>query len=204
MPGVPAKPEAANFYPAGAAKDEVEAWMKSLGEADQAAARGFFTTIRRRPDGTFTSVPYSLEYQGELARAADLLRQAAALTAQPTLKAFLTRRAQAFLTNDYYDSDVAWMELDASIEPTLGPYEVYEDEWFNAKAAFEAYITLRDDAQKHGTHHGGHQIRGLQFCRSGLHRNCSPRHIALRCCLSNPAIWLALLRQKRGTLPASW
>src|SRR5207253_45075 len=147
VPGVPAKPEEANFYPAGAAKAEVEAWMKSLPEAEQASARGFFTTIRRRPDGSFTAVPYSLEYQGELARAAALLRQAAALTAQPTLKAFLTRRAQAFLTNDYYDSDVAWMELDASIEPTLGPYEVYEDEWFNAKAAFEAFIAVRDEAE---------------------------------------------------------
>ena len=51
------------------------------------------------------------------------------------------------MSNDYYDSDVAWMELDASIEPTIGPYEVYEDEWFNYKAAFEAFITLRDDAE---------------------------------------------------------
>ena len=44
----------------------------------------------------------------------------------------------AFLTDDYYESDVAWMELDSTLEPTIGPYEVYEDEWFNAKAAFEA------------------------------------------------------------------
>jgi hypothetical protein len=57
----------------------------------------------------------------------------------------LTTRAAAFRSNDYYESDVAWMELDASIEPTIGPYEVYEDEWFNYKAAFEAFITLRDD-----------------------------------------------------------
>jgi hypothetical protein len=63
------------------------------------------------------------------------------------LKAFLTRRADALLSNDYFDSDVAWMELDATIEPTIGPYEVYEDEWFNAKAAFEAFIALRDDAE---------------------------------------------------------
>ena len=92
-------------------------------------------------------MPYSLEYQGELAQAAALLREAAALTTQPTLKAFLEARAAAFLTNDYYDSDVAWMELDATIEPTIGPYEVYEDEWFNYKAAFESFITVRDDAE---------------------------------------------------------
>jgi hypothetical protein len=92
-------------------------------------------------------VPYSLEYQGELALAAQHLRAAAAATAQPTLKAFLESRAAAFLSNDYYDSDVKWMELDATIEPTIGPYEVYEDEWFNYKAAFEAFITVKDQAE---------------------------------------------------------
>ena len=146
IPGVPEKPAAANFYPAGATKADIEAWLKTLSPADRARATGFFTTIRRSDNG-FTIVPYSLEYQGELARAAELLREAANLTSQPTLKAFLTKRADAFLSNDYYDSDVAWMELDASIEPTIGPYEVYEDEWFNAKAAFEAFITIRDQAE---------------------------------------------------------
>ena len=147
IPGVGAKPPAANFYPAGATKEEVESWMKALPAAEAERARGFFTTIRRAPDGRLTAVPYSLEYQGELARAAALLREAAGLTAQPTLKAFLEKRAAAFVSNDYYASDLAWMELDASIEPTIGPYEVYEDEWFNAKAAFEAFVTLRDDAE---------------------------------------------------------
>src|SRR4029079_16938045 len=59
----------------------------------------------------------------------------------------LNARADAFLSNDYYASDVAWMELDAALEPTIGPDEVYEDEWFNAKAAFEAFITVRDEAE---------------------------------------------------------
>jgi hypothetical protein len=145
--GAPAKPEGANFYPAGATKAEIEAWLKTLPEAQRAAAAGFFTTIRRAPGKGFLVVPYSQEYQGELAYAAQLLREAASATDQPTLKAFLEKRAEAFLTNDYYASDVAWMELDASIEPTIGPYEVYEDEWFNAKAAFEAFIALRDDAE---------------------------------------------------------
>ena len=98
LPGVPAKPEAANFYPAGATKAEVEAWMKALPEAERAAATGFFTTIRRTPDGKLVAVPYSVEYQGELARAAELLREAAAATTQPTLRAFLEKRAAAFLS----------------------------------------------------------------------------------------------------------
>jgi len=147
VPGVPAKPEPANFYPAGAMKADVDAWVKGLPEAERKRATGFFTTIRRSPDGKFMAVPYSVEYQGELAQAAALLREAASLTSQPTLKNFLERRAAAFINNDYYDSDIAWMELDASIEPTIGPYEVYEDEWFNYKAAFEAFIALRDDAE---------------------------------------------------------
>jgi hypothetical protein len=145
--GAPPKPESGNFYPPGATKAELEAWMKKLPDAERARAAGFFTTIRRAPDGKFTIVPYSVEYQPELAQAAALLREAAALTKQPALKTFLEKRAAAFLSNDYYDSDLAWMALDGAIEPTIGPYEVYVDEWFNYKAAFEAFITLRDDTE---------------------------------------------------------
>jgi hypothetical protein len=145
--GVPKKLEQANFYPAAAGKSDVEAWMKSLPDGERDKAIGFFTTIRRGTDGKLMAVPYSQEYQGELAQAAALLREAASLTQQPTLKSFLEKRAEAFITNDYYASDVAWMELDASVEPTIGPYETYEDEWFGYKAAFEAFITLRDDVE---------------------------------------------------------
>ncbi len=147
IPGAPEKPAAANFYPAGATRADVEAWIARLAPVEHAAATGFFTTIRRNAGGAFTAVPYSLEYQGELAEMAQHLRAAAAATTQPTLKAFLESRAKALVSNDYYASDVAWMKLDASIEPTIGPYEVYEDEWFNFKAAFEAFITVRDDAE---------------------------------------------------------
>ena len=162
VPGVPAKPDGANFYPAGATKDEIQKWLDSLSGSAKSAATGFFTTIRRGPDGRLTAVPYSIEYQGELALAAGLLREAAQLTAQPTLKTFLTSRADAFISNDYYASDVAWMELDASIEPTIGPYEVYEDEWFNFKAAFEAFITLRDDAETKKLQVFGSELQGLE------------------------------------------
>ncbi|MET0279525.1 MAG: hypothetical protein ABW278_00170 [Steroidobacteraceae bacterium] len=144
LPGVEEKPAQSNFYPADATRAEVEAWMNTLSKAEKDAATGFFTTIRRNPAGQLVAVPYSQEYQGELMEMAQLLRAAAALTSQPTLKSFLEKRAAAFISNDYYASDIAWMELDASIEPTIGPYEVYQDEWFNFKAAFEAFITLTD------------------------------------------------------------
>jgi hypothetical protein len=146
VPGVPAKPAGANFYPEGASKADIERWIQSLPEAERARATGFFTVVRRAGN-TFTLVPYNLEYQGELARAASLLRDAAQIATEPTLKNFLTKRADAFLSNNYYDSDVAWMELKGAIEPTIGPYEVYEDELFNYKAAFESYVTIQDEAE---------------------------------------------------------
>jgi peptidase M49-like protein len=144
--GAPAKPASANYYPEGASKADVERWIQSLPEAERTRATGFFTVIRRSGSG-FAAVPYSMEYQVELARAATLLKEAASLATEPTLKTFLTKRADAFLSNDYYDSDVAWMELKGSVEPTIGPYEVYEDEWFNYKAGFESFVTVQDDAE---------------------------------------------------------
>ncbi len=162
IPGVAEKPASANFYPAGATKEEIQKWIDSLSGSARTAATGFFTTIRRGPDGRPMAVPYSVEYQGELAQAAALLNEAAQLTSQPTLKAYLTSRAAAFISNDYFASDVAWMELDASIDPTIGPYEVYEDEWFNFKAAFEAFITLRDDAETKKLQGFGAELQGLE------------------------------------------
>jgi hypothetical protein len=148
--GVSPKPAEANFYPAGSSKERVESWVRSLPASEQSDAMGFFSTIRLAAGqgaGIYQMVPYSVEYQGELVMAANLLREAAGLTSHSSLKAYLTKRAEAFLSNDYYESDLVWMELDASIEPTIGPYEVYEDEWFNAKAAFEAFIAVRDDKE---------------------------------------------------------
>ncbi|HEU0224765.1 MAG TPA: hypothetical protein VFR29_04980 [Steroidobacteraceae bacterium] len=162
IPGVPGRPEGANYYPAGATKAQVTAWIEGLKPAAKAEATGFFTTIRRDAAGKFVAVPYSLEYQGELAELAVQLRAAAAATRQPTLKAFLESRADALFSNDYYASDVAWMRLDASIEPTIGPYEVYADEWFNYKAAFEAFITVRDEAETAKLERFGGELQWLE------------------------------------------
>lgn len=146
--GVPKlKPPHANFYPADMTKEEFTSWAATLAPEEQKQATGFFTTIRRNPDRTLKIVPYSQEYRDLLAPAAALLREAAALTTNASLKRFLDLRADAFESNDYYASDVAWMDLDSPIEPTIGPYEVYMDELFNYKAAFEAYICLRDNGE---------------------------------------------------------
>ena len=162
LPNVPAKPPSGTFYPEGATKEEIDGWLESLPEGEKAAAGGFFTTVRRAPDGRLTATPFSVEYQPELARMASLLREAAALTSQPTLKAYLEKRADALLSNDYYASDVAWMELDASIEPTIGPYETYEDEWFGFKAAFESFVTVRDEAETAKLSRFSAQLQGLE------------------------------------------
>jgi hypothetical protein len=162
VPGAAEKPPAASFYPADATKEEVEAWIQSLPDVRRREATGFFTAIRRGADGKLVAVPYSVEYQNELAEMAGHLRKAAAATSQPTLKAFLEKRAAAFASNDYYDSDVAWMELDASIEPTIGPYEVYEDEWFNYKAAFESFIAIRDDVETEKLTRFGSELQDIE------------------------------------------
>jgi hypothetical protein len=146
--GVPKeKPPQANFYPEDITKDEFNSWAQSLSVEGRERATGFFYTIRRDANGKLKSVPYSEEYREYLMPAAELLREAAALTTNQTLRNFLTKRADAFASNNYYDSDVAWMDLDAPIEVTIGPYETYEDELFSYKAAFEAYVTLRDEAE---------------------------------------------------------
>jgi hypothetical protein len=148
LPDVPPrKPLGANFYPEDMSKDEFETWAAKLSRNQQELARGFFSLIRRTPDKQLTIVPYSRAYAADLERAAKLLEEAAALTPNASLKEFLTLRAKAFRTDDYYASDVAWMKLDAPIDVTIGPYETYQDELFGYKAAFEAYITVRDDKE---------------------------------------------------------
>ena len=148
LEGVPQKkPENANYYPDDMTRDEFNAWVATLPETEKQKATGFFWLIRRGADGKLTTVPYSEAYAEFLVPAAKLLNEAAALTTNKTLKDFLTQRAAAFASDDYYASDVAWMDLDAPIELTIGPYETYEDELFSYKAAFEAYVTLRDEGE---------------------------------------------------------
>ncbi|WGG51574.1 dipeptidyl-peptidase 3 family protein [Rugamonas sp. DEMB1] len=145
---IPAKkPEAGNFYPAGAGKEALEAWMNALPAADKEQAQWFFTTIRNDAEGKFKIVKYSDEYKAELEKLAALLREAAAATDNASLKKFLALRADAFLSNDYLASDFAWMDLDAPVDITIGPYETYNDELFGYKAAFEAYVNIRDQKE---------------------------------------------------------
>ena len=128
-------------------KEEFEAWVKTLSTGTKEQAEGFFTVIRRDANKKLKMVPYSRGIQSDLAKAAALLNEAAALTDNASLKNFLTTRATALSSNDYFESDIAWMDLDAPVDITIGPYETYNDELFGYKAAFEAYVNVRDEKE---------------------------------------------------------
>jgi hypothetical protein len=135
------RPAGAGYYPEDLTKQDFEAWI-AKNPGDKEAFTSTVTVIRRGQDGKLIAVPYSREYAEWLKPAAALLREAAALTANPSLKKFLDLRAAAFENDDYYASDLAWMDLDAPVEVTIGPYETYEDDLFGYKASFEAFVTV--------------------------------------------------------------
>ncbi|MEX2283477.1 MAG: peptidase [Gemmatimonadota bacterium] len=141
---VGAKPAGAAYYPPDMTKAEFETHLASH-PTDKAAFTGYFTVIRRDAQRRLVAIPYSEYYRTNLVRAARLLREAGDIAQNASLKDFLHKRAAAFSSNDYYASDVAWMDLkDSRVEPTIGPYEVYEDALFGYKAAFESFITVAD------------------------------------------------------------
>jgi hypothetical protein len=135
--------EGAGFYPADATREEIDGFLVAFPDhRDEIMSP--YTVVKRQNDG-FIGVPYSQEYREWLEPAAELLRQAAAITSNESLKRFLTLRAEAFLTDDYYESELAWMELaDTPIEVAIGPYEVYTDRLYGTKTAFESFVTLRN------------------------------------------------------------
>jgi hypothetical protein len=163
LAGVPErKPPGTAFYPEDMKKEEFEAWVKTLSPEARAQAEGFFTVIRRGPGSKLHALPYSEAYRSDLEVCASLLREAAASTENATLKHFLETRAAAFHSNDYYASDVAWMDLDAPLDVTIGPYETYNDELFGYKAAFEAYVNIRDEAETQKLNFFGNHMQEVE------------------------------------------
>ncbi|HEY9236729.1 MULTISPECIES: dipeptidyl-peptidase 3 family protein [Phenylobacterium] len=131
------------FYPAGLTRAELDAYIAAHPDQKAALMDGY-TVVKRQGDRLVT-VPYNVEYKAELDRAAALLDQAAIVTSNASLKKFLTLRAKAFRNNDYFESEMAWMDLEgAPIEVAIGPYETYTDELYGQKTAFEAFVTLKD------------------------------------------------------------
>lgn len=140
------RPKGGGFYPLDMTKEEFEAHLAAHPEQREALT-GYFTVITRE-GGTLKPVPYSEFYHKRLMLAATHLRQAAALVPNETLKKYLNSRADAFLSNDYLQSDIDWMDIrDSRLDPTIGPYETYGDELFGYKAAFEAFIAVQDPVE---------------------------------------------------------
>ncbi len=142
--GIARHPAGAGFYPEDMTKGEFEAWIAAH-PGDRPAFTSPVTVIRRQGAG-LVALGYSKEYGDLLASAAAELRAAAAATSNPSLRKFLSLRADAFLSDDYYASDLAWMDLDSPLEVVIGPYETYEDGLFGYKAAFEAFICVEQPA----------------------------------------------------------
>lgn len=136
--GVGKKPLGAQFYPTDMTKDEFEAFTAP----DKSS---LYTLIRRDENGKLQSIPYHVAYKEQIERAADLIKQAAALADDAGLKTYLESRAQALLTDEYFESDLAWMSMKTNkMDFVVGPTENYEDALFGNKAAHEAFILIKD------------------------------------------------------------
>ncbi len=134
------RPRGAGFYPEDLAAGELEAHLAA--HPEERAAFVSPTTVIRRQEGRLVAVPYSQVYADLLTEAAEKLRAAAAVTTSPSLARFLALRADALLSDDYFESDLAWMDLDSDLEVVFGPYETYEDSLNGYKAAFEVFLCV--------------------------------------------------------------
>lgn len=144
--GKKAKPLGANFYPEDMTKEEFTQWITAHPEAESSFVSEF--TVIRRENNNLVAVPYAEFYKAYLDHVVLVLRQAAELSDNFTFKTYLLTRASDFEKNDYYESDIAWMDLkDSKFDLVIGPYEVYEDELFNYKAAFEAFLCVTDSLE---------------------------------------------------------
>src|SRR3989338_2287735 len=143
VPGIGKKPKFGSFYPPDLTRVEWDAWLNTYPE-DHERFESPYTVIQRHNDG-LVAVAYSEKYTDQLSEAANCLRQAAALLPEGSLRTFLKLRADAFTSNDYFESDMAWVDTDGNpFEVTIGPFETYFDELLGLKASFEAFIALPD------------------------------------------------------------
>lgn len=140
LTGIPPKPAGANLYPADITKAEFEA-------ADFEDKKGLYSLVRRDKSGALYTIPYHEAFATELDAAAKLLRDAAKLTGDADFANYLRLRADAFLSGEYRASDLAWMNSKTSlVDIVIGPIETYEDQLFGYRAAFEAYVLIKDAA----------------------------------------------------------
>ena len=128
----------AEFYPHDMEKEE-------FATADFGDKQGLYSMVKRDEAGNLYSVPYSEAFKSELMKASDLLKKASELAEDESFKQYLQLRSEALLSNDYLASDMAWMDMKTNpVELVIGPIESYEDQLFGYRAAFEAYVLIKD------------------------------------------------------------
>ncbi len=138
LPGFGPKPPGSGFYPSDMTRQEFE-------QLEHPGKDGLYTLIRRNQQGDLEVIPYHEAFAPQVEEAADLLRKASGLAENPAFAKYLEMRADALLTDRYFDSDMAWMDVrDNDIDFVVGPIENYEDALFNYKAAHEAFILIKD------------------------------------------------------------
>ncbi len=136
----------ASFYPPDLTKKEFEDYVAAHPEAKEALESPY--TIVKRNGNELAAVPYNVEYRKDLEPAARALREAAEITSNPSLKAYLFQRAGDLLSNDYYKSDCLWIDLkDNLVETVIGPFEVYDDNLMGLKASYETFVYINDRAE---------------------------------------------------------
>ncbi|MEO9967883.1 MAG: Zn-dependent hydrolase [Reichenbachiella sp.] len=136
--GVGEKPLGAQYYPTDMTKEEFEAF-------DDPDKSSLYTLIKRNEDGELFSEPFYSAFAEEVQRAAELLNQASELADDEDFSIYLSLRADALLSDSYLASDLAWMDMKSNmIDFVVGPIENYEDKLYNAKAAHEAYVLIKD------------------------------------------------------------
>ena len=141
--GTAQKPPGAGFYPPDLTKQEFEDTI-AKNPAEKEQLESSFTVVKRQ-DGKLVAVPYPSEYKDDVEKIAQILREAAGLTTNPSLQNYLTRRAQDLLSNDYFESDCLWIDLkDNRAEIVIGPFEVYEDGLMGIKASYESFVYIND------------------------------------------------------------
>ena len=144
VPGVGPKPPGANFYPVDMAKDQFEAAASASPDSAK-QLKSLYTLVTRPASGGLVASPYHDAFAPQLKAVASKLREAAKLADDPGLRKYLGLRAQALLTDDYKASDIAWLDMKTNtVDIVIGPIENYEDALFGYKAAYEAYVLVKD------------------------------------------------------------
>lgn len=138
LQGFETKPAGANYYPTDMSKAEFE-------QAEFTNKIDLYSMVRRNADGQLEAIPYNIMFAPLLTRAAELLREAAEYAEDPDFKRYLLMRAEAFGSNNYQPSDMAWMEMtNNKVDVVIGPIETYEDQLYGYRAGFEAYVLVKD------------------------------------------------------------